>query len=117
MSSVYERCCVLFNIGALQSQIAKSQNFENDDGLKNAARHFQVNPPPPLLFIPINPLTAELSQGAAGIFQMLQEQVFAHLQKAPTPDLSAESTTALQQLMLAQAQESFCIKACKGERN
>lgn len=73
--------------------------------------------PPPLLFIPINPLTAELSQGAAGIFQMLQEQVFAHLQKAPTPDLSAESTTALQQLMLAQAQESFCIKACKGERN
>ena len=45
---------------------------------------------------------------------MLQEQVFAHLQTAPTPDLSAESTTALVQLMLAQAQESFCIKAAKG---
>ena len=40
--------------------------------------------------------------------------MFAHLQTAPTPDLSAESTTALMQLMLAQAQESFCIKACKG---
>ena len=47
---------------------------------------------------------------------MLQEQVFAHLQTAPTPDLSAECTTALVQLMLAQAQESFCIKAAKGER-
>ena len=47
---------------------------------------------------------------------MLQEQVFAHLQTAPTPDLSAESTTALVQLMLAQAQESFCIKAAKGGR-
>jgi programmed cell death 6-interacting protein len=92
VSSVYERCCVLFNIGALQSQIAKSQNFDNDDGLKSAAKHFQ---------------------GAAGAFQLLQEQVFARLQRAPTPDLSAESTTALQQLMLAQAQESFCIKACK----
>ena len=53
-------------------------------------------------------------QGAAGTFQLLQEQVFAHLQTAPTPDLSAEATTALMQLMLAQAQESFCIKATKG---
>lgn len=41
-SSMYERCCVLFNIGALQSQIAKSQNFDSDDGLKTAAKHFQV---------------------------------------------------------------------------
>lgn len=53
-------------------------------------------------------------QGAAGTFQLLQEQVFAHLQTAPTPDLSAECTTALVGLMLAQAQESFCIKAGKG---
>ena len=62
-----------------------------------------------------NPLITTLPQGAAGAFQLLQEQVFAHLQRAPTPDLSAEATTALQQLMLAQAQESFCIKACKGK--
>ena len=41
--------------------------------------------------------------------------MFAHLQTASTPDLSAESTTALMGLMLAQAQESFCIKAAKGE--
>lgn len=34
---------MLFNIGALQSQIAKSQNFDSDEGLKNAAKHFQVS--------------------------------------------------------------------------
>ena len=62
------------------------------------------------------PLThTPLLQGAAGTFQLLQEQVFAHLQTSPTSDLSAESTTALVQLMLAQAQESFCIKAARGE--
>ena len=43
VSGTYERCCALFNIGALQSQIAKSQNFENDDGLKTAAKHFQAS--------------------------------------------------------------------------
>ena len=42
VSATYERCCVLFNIGALQSQIGKSQNFDSDDGLKNAAKYFQV---------------------------------------------------------------------------
>lgn len=42
VSSTYERCCVLFNIGSLQSQIAKSQNFDSDEGIKNAAKHFQV---------------------------------------------------------------------------
>ena len=42
VSATYERCCVLFNIGSLQSQIGKSQNFDSDDGLKNAAKYFQV---------------------------------------------------------------------------
>lgn len=42
-SATYERCCVLFNIGALQSQIAKAQNFDSDEGLKTAAKHFQVS--------------------------------------------------------------------------
>lgn len=42
-SATYEKCCVLFNIGSLQSQIAKSQNFDSDEGLKNAAKYFQVS--------------------------------------------------------------------------
>ena len=43
VSGIYERCCVLFNIGSLQSLIAKSQNFDSDEGQKNAAKYFQVN--------------------------------------------------------------------------
>ena len=64
---------------------------------------------------PLPPPSSSLPKGSAGTFQLLQEQVFAHLQTSPTPDLSAESTTALVQIMLAQAQESFCIKAARGK--
>lgn len=42
ISGVYEQCGVLFNIASLQAQIAKSQNFESDEGIKNACKHFQV---------------------------------------------------------------------------
>lgn len=42
VSAMYERCCVLFNIAVLQGQIAKTQNLDGDEGLKAAARHFQV---------------------------------------------------------------------------
>lgn len=42
VSGTYERCCVLFNVASLQSQIGRSQNFDSDEGLKNAAKHFQV---------------------------------------------------------------------------
>lgn len=42
-SASYEKMCLLFNIGALQSQIAASQNLTSDDGLKTAAKYFQVN--------------------------------------------------------------------------
>lgn len=40
---------MLFNIGALQSQIAKAQNFDSDEGLKAAAKHFQVSNDPTVL--------------------------------------------------------------------
>jgi len=44
ISSVqYERLCLLFNIGVLQGQIAAAQNFQTDEGLKTAAKMFQVN--------------------------------------------------------------------------
>ncbi len=65
------------------------------------------------MFVIIN----SLFQGASGTFQQLREHVFAHLQTSPTPDLSAESTTALSTLMLAQAQEVFVFKAYKGKVN
>lgn len=55
MSSLqYERLCVLFNIGVLQGQIAAAQNFQTDEGLKTAAKMFQVSTSHLSLFIPRN---------------------------------------------------------------
>ena len=61
-----------------------------------------------------NTHTCAHMQGAAGSYQRLREMVFAYLQTPPTPDMGAESTTALQSLMLAQAQECFVMKASRG---
>lgn len=38
----YEKTCVLFNAAALASQIAAEQNLDNDEGLKAAAKYYQV---------------------------------------------------------------------------
>ena len=32
-SNAFERVCLLFNIAALQSQIARSQDFDSNEGL------------------------------------------------------------------------------------
>lgn len=39
----YEKTCVLFNAAALASQIASEQNLDNDEGLKAAAKYYQVS--------------------------------------------------------------------------
>ncbi|XP_065214385.1 programmed cell death 6-interacting protein-like [Planococcus citri] len=86
----YECICVLFNIGALQSSVAATQSVESDDGLKLAAKLFQL---------------------AAGIYKHIKETVQESFQQDLTPDLNTETLSVLTYLMLAQAQEIFALKA------
>uniref|UniRef100_A0A182QIB3 BRO1 domain-containing protein n=1 Tax=Anopheles farauti TaxID=69004 RepID=A0A182QIB3_9DIPT len=88
----YERTCVLFNLAALQSAVASNQSVDNDEGLKQAAKLFQQS---------------------ASIFSYLKTLASAMIQGEPTPDLSQDSLTALGNLMIAQAQEMFVIKAIR----
>ena len=41
-SGAYERLCLLYNIASLYSEVANAQNLHSDDGLKTAAKMFQV---------------------------------------------------------------------------
>ncbi|XP_053415534.1 rhophilin-1 isoform X2 [Nycticebus coucang] len=78
----FEKGSVLFNIGALHTQIGARQDRSCTEGTSRAVEAFQR---------------------AAGAFSLLREN-FSH---APSPDMSATSLQALEQLMAAQAQE--CI--------
>nr|CAD2192849.1 unnamed protein product [Meloidogyne enterolobii] len=90
--SSFERACVLFNCGALMSNIAASQQMHSDEELKSVAKMFQLS---------------------AGIFSKLKDSVFGLVQQEPTPDLSPDALSSLSLLMVAQAQESVYIKASR----
>lgn len=87
----YEKLCILFNIAAMQSQIAAGigADINDDEGLKTCAKYFQQ---------------------ASGIFQQMKHSA-PNVHHDLTPDLEADTVSALQALMLAQAQESFLRKA------
>ncbi|XP_028254361.1 programmed cell death 6-interacting protein isoform X2 [Parambassis ranga] len=86
----YEKTCVLFNVGALASQIASEQNLDNDEGLKAAAKYYQL---------------------ASGAFGHIKDTVLSALNREPTMDISPETVGTLSLIMLAQAQEVFFLKA------
>uniref|UniRef100_A0A3P8T8M9 Programmed cell death 6-interacting protein n=1 Tax=Amphiprion percula TaxID=161767 RepID=A0A3P8T8M9_AMPPE len=86
----YEKTCVLFNVAALASQIAAEQNLDNDEGLKAAAKFYQL---------------------ASGAFGHIKDTVLSALNREPTGDISPETVGALSLIMLAQAQEVFFLKA------
>lgn len=90
---LYEKVCVLFNIAALQSNVAASQALDSDDGLK---------------------LSIKLLQQSAGIFQYLKSATPAAIPSEPTPDLTQDTLSVMQALMVSQAQEVFIWKAIKG---
>lgn len=91
-SLAYEKECVLFNIAALQSSVAATQSTDSDDGLK---------------------LATKLLQQSAGIFLHLRGVTPFAIPQEPTPDLNPETLQVLSNLMLAQAQEIFVMKAIK----
>ncbi|KAK8968892.1 hypothetical protein KSP40_PGU020005 [Platanthera guangdongensis] len=86
-----EKSAILFNIGAVYSQIALSSDRTSPAGLKQACNAFQ---------------------SAAGAFAMLRETVAPKLAAlgGGTVDLSIECAGILERLMLAQAQECFFEK-------
>ncbi|KAJ0968940.1 hypothetical protein J5N97_021817 [Dioscorea zingiberensis] len=89
----FERAAVLFNLGAVWSQMAIAENWTAGDGLKKACNAFQA---------------------AAGVFRLLKENAWIRswigASSGITVDLSLECLEMLEKLMLAQAQECFFEK-------
>ncbi|XP_058040348.1 programmed cell death 6-interacting protein isoform X2 [Ahaetulla prasina] len=88
----YEKTCVLFNCGALASQIASEQNLDSDEGMKAAAKYYQF---------------------ASGAFQHIKDTVLSSLNREPTVDISPDTIGTLSLIMLAQGQEVFFLKATR----
>lgn len=123
----YEKTCVLFNVAALASQIASEQNLDNDEGLKVAAKYYQVRPWFSFLTHPeggeggsgVDPEHQGLNicvpvQLASGAFGHIKDTVLSALNREPTMDISPETMGALSTIMLAQAQEVIFLKAASG---
>ncbi|XP_004439840.1 PREDICTED: rhophilin-2 [Ceratotherium simum simum] len=88
-----EKASILFNIGALYTQIGTRSNRQTQAGLESAVDAFQR---------------------AAGVLNYLKE-TFTH---TPSYDMSPAMLTVLVKMMLAQAQESVFEKIClPGIRN
>lgn len=90
----FERAAVLFNYGALESQLGVQTDRSTPDGLKAACRHFML---------------------AAGAFSVVKDELVEQTLGARTPDMSAEGLGLLTTLMLAQAQACFYEKAIKDQ--
>lgn len=95
-SLAYEQVCVLFNVAALQSAIAAAQGTYRDDGFK---------------------LATKLLQQSAGIFEYLSGLTPLIIPHESTSDLRSDTLQTLSNLMLAQAQEIFVLKAIKHHMN
>lgn len=76
----FEKGCVLFNIGALYTQLACKQDRLTKGGLYDAIKYFEL---------------------AAGSFRYLHN----HYSHAPSMDMQPQTLTMLVQLMMSQAQE------------
>ena len=86
----FEWANVLYNLASLYSGLAASSTRTTTEGLKAACNYYT---------------------SAAGVIKYLQEEVIPELRSPPPEDMDSMSLEALEQLMLAQAQECFWQKA------
>ena len=97
-SLAMERACIVQCIAAQYAQLGQSESRSDKESIRRATTHFQVRD--------------ALTQHAAGTLQLLQTLLTPAEQGADAPhELAPASLTALQTLMLAQAQECFWQKA------
>lgn len=92
----FEKAAIIFNLGAVQSQIALGADRSTPNGIKQACNCFQA---------------------AAGAFAFLRDNISMKASgSASTMDISVESAGMLERLMLAQAQECFFEKAIADQK-
>jgi programmed cell death 6-interacting protein len=90
----FEQSAIMFNFGALESQLGVQTDRSTPDGLKAACKHFMA---------------------AAGAFTKVKDELVDKCLGSRTPDMSPEGLGMLIQLMLAQAQACFYEKAIKDQ--
>jgi hypothetical protein len=88
----YEKAAVMFNIGAIYSQLGTTQSLWSHDGLKRAAKYFQL---------------------AAGAFLHARDNLVPRFKAKldASSDLSDLTLSAASDLMLAQSIECYYLKA------
>jgi hypothetical protein len=92
----FEKAALLFNLGAIASQVAMGADLSSESGVKNAARSYQE---------------------AAGVFGYLAERLVPRLEMPHPIDLSPDCCSMLATLCLAQAQECFYTKAAADRKS
>lgn len=88
----FELANVLFNLGALYTQLAFAVNRTSSDGLKQAAGY---------------------GMSAAGTLAFLRTNIIPDMRGTPPEDMDNITLESLEQLCLAQAQEAYWLKAAK----
>ncbi|KAI8803201.1 BRO1-like domain-containing protein [Cladochytrium replicatum] len=86
----FERASVLFNLGAMYSQLAGMESRQTADGLKKACQYYQFS---------------------AGAFQGVLDMLAGDVRLPQTADLQTPTLSTLVNIMLAQAQECFWHRA------
>ncbi|KAI9492476.1 BRO1-like domain-containing protein [Zychaea mexicana] len=86
----YEKACVLFNIGALYTQLGCNESRISTEGIRKSCNFFQ---------------------NAAGCLKYIEKEVLSDFRAIPPIDLCADAMQALIALTLAQAQECVWQKA------